>query len=500
MNDETLIISGGTVVCEHAVLPDHDVYVRNGRIAAIRPSAHASTLAVRDGAGASADAPAHVGEPALGANPPAQQRDLVDSAQTIIDEALSAEAAGGEALASMPMIVDARGTYVAPGMIDVHSDYIESVASPRPSVVMDFRTSLVEADRELAAHGITTMFHSLSVYRTSVFDHKPIRSFENVIKLIEEVSRAKRAEEKAHLIRHRLHVRVELDSVDRYDEIKRLVEEGRVDMLSFMDHTPGQGQYSDLALFGETLKGYRDLTNEDVAEIIEMQQKSDKLTLGQMAELARLAHAKGIAVSSHDDDSCAKLDCMEALGVAISEFPISLDVAESARARGMHTLAGAPNVVMGRSHSGNLSAREAVAAGAIDMLCSDYYPAALLEAVFVLHHAAKLDLAEAFALVSAHPAKAAGIDDEIGSIAVGKRADLIMVRELPVSEEASANAVPVVTDAFVGGRCIHRSRYPLFSEHACESLDFAADRYAAELAVAHDDVAQTRIENVQVAR
>lgn len=488
MNDATLIISGGTVVCENAVLPDHDVYVRNGRIVAIRPSAHAgSGRDCVDGRGC-----------AVGADRKGSSSAVVDSAQSIIDEAFGSDAVTSGSVASMPAIVDARGAYVAPGMIDVHSDYIESVASPRPSVVMDLRTSLIEADRELVAHGVTTMFHSLSVYQTSVFDHKPIRNFNNVAKLVGEVSRMKDGEERTHLIRHRLHLRVELDSVDRYDEIKRLVGGGNVDMLSFMDHTPGQGQYSDLALFGETLKGYRDLSDEQVAEIIELQQRSDKLSLGQMAELARLARTRGIAVASHDDDSTEKLACMEALDVAISEFPITLDIAESARTRGMHTLAGAPNVMMGHSHSGNLSAREAVAARAVDMLCSDYYPAALLGAVFVLHREVGLDLAEAFALVTANPARAAGIDAEVGSITVGKRADVIVVRELPF-EEGSGQGAPVVTDAFVGGRRVYRSSYPLFAHCDSEEHD-AADRFAAVRRCAHEEVLQAQIEKVQVAR
>ena len=139
----------------------------------------------------------------------------------------------------------------------------------------------------------------------------------------------------------------------------------------------------------------------------------------------------------------------------------------------MHTIAGAPNVMLGHSHSGNLSAREAVQAGAIDVLCSDYYPAALLDAVFTLRDQCGLDIAKAFALVTINPAKAAGIADEVGSIAVGKRADVLLVREISCGEgEGSgehpvagpdgrvARTMPVVTRAFVGGRSVFRSHYP----------------------------------------
>ena len=459
MNDTTLIISGGTVVCEDAVLPDHDVFVRNGRIAAIRPSA-GYRLADRDD-----------------------------------DATLS--------------IVDARGAYVAPGMIDVHSDFIENVASPRPSVVMDLRTSLFQAERELVAHGITTIYHSLSVYGETIFDHKPIRNFENVTQLIDEVAAMRDAEELEHLMRHRLHLRIEIDSVDLYEQIKERIASGVVDMISFMDHTPGQGQYSDLEIFGDTLKGYRDISDEEVARIIEGQQQSDKITLAQMTELARLAQKRGMSVASHDDDSIEKLDRMASVNAAISEFPITMDVAFGARERGMHTLAGAPNVMMGHSHSGNLSAREAVQARAIDILCSDYYPAAMLGAVFALNRTIGLDLAEAFALVTANPAKAAGVSDELGSIAVGKRADLIVVRELPVRDGASEGSMPVVTEAFVGGRCVHRSLYPLFegaSEAHEERADrpiaiaSAADRVALESEVAAEEAIQSEYEKAQVVR
>lgn len=487
MNDTTLIISGGTVICEDAVLPEHDVFVRNGRIAAIRPSAGYRAIDAAATRGVSASE--------------ADSRMLVDYAQSIIDGRDSGGCAQGERFAdahagvavrraadgtfdgrpegdaappTLPVVIDARGAYVAPGMIDVHSDFIETVASPRPSVVMDLRTSLYQAERELVAHGITTIYHSLSVYGETVFDHKPIRNFDNVVRLIDEVAAMRDAEEREHLIRHRLHLRIEIDAVGHYERIKELIASGAVDMISFMDHTPGQGQYSDLEIFGDTLKGYRDIGDEEVARIVQAQQQSDKLSLAQMTELARLAHSRGISVASHDDDSVEKLDRMASFDAAISEFPITMGVAHSARERGMHTLAGAPNVMMGRSHSGNLSAREAVRAGAVDMLCSDYYPAAMLGAVFVLHQAVGIDLAEAFALVTANPAKAAGIGDEAGSLAVGKLADIVVVRELPVRGAADAPAVPVVTDSFVGGRCVHRSLYPLFAGEACGGETSAA--------------------------
>ena len=386
MDTDSCIIRGGTVVCADRVLPDCDVVVIDGRIAAIEP----------------------VGASDFDAQP--------------------------DATMGVLPVVDARGAYVAPGLIDIHSDYVENVASPRPSVVMDLSTSLYKADRELVSHGVTTIFHSLSVYGAHVFDHKPIRDFGNVSALIDRVAALRAGEERDHLIRHRLHMRVELDSVDLYDDIESFLRSGKVDLVSFMDHTPGQGQYRDLLVFGDTLKGYRDVSDEDVRVIVRQQHESQKLTYAQITALAAVARERGVSIASHDDDSEDKLAFMDGLEATISEFPISLDIARAARARGMHTIAGAPNVMLGHSHSGNLSAREAVQAGAIDVLCSDYYPAALLDAVFTLRDQCGLDIAKAFALVTINPAKAAGIADEVGSIAVGKRADVLLVREISCGE------------------------------------------------------------------
>lgn len=417
-------------MCEHTILPEHDVIISNGKIAAIRP-----TMGIES----SRDEAAQL---------------LIESAQSIIDGATGKLGDLGNDRID-PLIIDARGAYVTPGIIDIHSDYIETVASPRPTSVMDLGTSLYRAERELVGHGVTTIYHSLSIYQNKIFDHKPIRNFSNVSKLIEEISDMRSYEEVGHLIRHRLHMRIELDSVEKYEDIKDYVSEGFVDLLSFMDHTPGQGQYADLKIFSDTLKGYRDLNDKEIDDIIALQQSSDKITLPQMIELAEIARSQGVAVASHDDDTIEKLDIIENFQPSISEFPITMEVAREARKRGLHTLAGAPNVMMGRSHSGNLSAREAIKAGAIDVLCSDYYPAALLGAVFALNKYCGVELEDSFALVTINPAKATGIDSYAGSIEAGKQADILIVRE--VGEE-----VPVVSQAFVGGNCVYQSHYPTF--------------------------------------
>lgn len=422
----SMIIRGGTVVCADCVLENHDVVVRDGIIEAVVSTSSAAAT-VRPLYFAGAD---DTGTPGFDV----------------------------DVRTGLP-VVDAHGAYVTPGMIDIHSDYIENIASPRPSVVMDLPTSLYKCDRELVGHGITTIFHSLSVMGNDEFKPKPIRHFENVSRLLAAIAAMREGEERDHLIRHRMHLRIELDAVDRYAEIERYIEDGLVDLVSFMDHTPGQGQYRDLLVYAETVKGYHEngMTDEEVAAVVNMRQTCAKLSYDQLAHLASLARARGISLASHDDDSTDKLDVMGNLGVRISEFPIDMDTAREARGRNLHTIAGAPNVMMGRSHSGNLSAREAVQAHVIDVLCSDYYPAALLNAVFILNKTCGIDMAEAFALVTVNPARAVGVDDTIGSIACGKRADILVVREIGCGEN---QVMPVVTRAFVGGHSVYRTHYP----------------------------------------
>mgnify|MGYP001151903696 FL=1 len=139
--------------------------------------------------------------------------------------------------------IDVKGSYIAPGFVDVHSDYIENMASPRPTSIMDFNISLREAEKVLLNNGITTMFHSLSFYGLDLFENKPVRKRENVIKLMDVINKT---HNEKHLIRHRFHARVEIDSIDEVENIKNYIKEGNVHLLSFMDHTPGQGQYSDI--------------------------------------------------------------------------------------------------------------------------------------------------------------------------------------------------------------------------------------------------------------
>lgn len=346
-------------------------------------------------------------------------------------------------------LIDARGGYISPGFIDIHSDYIETVASPRPTSMMDFNISLREAEKILISHGITTMFHSLSFYKEDVFTHKPMRNPKNIQRMVDAIDAT---HNELHLIRHRLHARFEIDNIDEVDSLVHNIEDGKVHLLSFMDHTPGQGQYRNLEVYRETLKGYRNISDDDVNVLIAERQSTEFLTIEKIKEVADIALSKGIAVASHDDDDIKKLELVQSFGTTISEFPITLEVAKKAKEIGLHTIAGAPNVLLGGSHSGNLSAAEAIANDCVDILCSDYYPAALLHAIFDLHEKHGNDLHKMFMMVTLNPAKAVRMDGELGSIKVGKKADILVI-------ERMEDGYPMLTATMVNGVLITTTNY-----------------------------------------
>lgn len=372
-----------------------------------------------------------------------EDRDLVIEGNSISRfVARGAEVAGAEEL-------DAGGGIVAPGFIDIHADYIEHIAAPRPTALMDFNLALREAERELVGHGITTMFHSLSLYKKSEFGEKPIRTTENVKKFVELIHRS---HNDLHLVRHRFHARYEIDNFEQLETLETYIRERKVHLVSFMDHSPGQGQYRDLEMFRKTLKGYRDLNDRELDSIIEHHRTKEKVALERIGELTALARGFGIAVASHDDDSAEKIALVKGWGTTISEFPITLEVARAARAAGLYTVAGAPNILLGGSHAGNLSAAEAILDGAVDILCSDYYPAALLHSVFLMNRTHGLELPLLFRLVTLNPARAVGMDTEFGSIETGKRADLIVIRTID-------SIFPVITEVLVDGKIVSRTQY-----------------------------------------
>ncbi|MCL2139646.1 MAG: alpha-D-ribose 1-methylphosphonate 5-triphosphate diphosphatase [Treponema sp.] len=355
--------------------------------------------------------------------------------------------AGGEEM----LYFDARGGYTMPGFIDLHSDYIEGILQPRPTCLMEFETGLREAEKQLLSHGVTTIYHSLSLMNgPGLKGRHGFRNKENLEKLVGLI---KDFHEGYHLIRHRFHARYEIDNIDIYDYIAELLNSGAIHLLSFMDHTPGQGQYRDLEIFVKSYTSWNAECSDKSVEAVLAEAKSKPVASHEMLKrLAALAHKKNIPLASHDDDSPEKISLVKnEFGVTISEFPVSFEVAKKAHGEGILVVVGAPNIMLGGSHSGNLSAVEAVKAGMADILCSDYYPASLLHSAFRLEEEGILSLPAAVRMLTLNPAKAMGIAADYGTVETGKKADLVVVRKI--------HGKPMVYKCFIDGRTVLQLEY-----------------------------------------
>jgi alpha-D-ribose 1-methylphosphonate 5-triphosphate diphosphatase len=346
-----------------------------------------------------------------------------------------------------PEDIDANGSWILPGLVDSHSDAIEMELEPRPSSTFPLEVSFYELEKKLVGEGITTIYHSLSLLEENA--KKFIRKNSTVFSVIEGINRLAQG---AFLIRHRTHLRYEITNISAVEEVKQLILNKKIDQLSFMDHTPGQGQFRDIEIHKKLLIEHRRFSEEEAMEIIEESLKQAKLEDHLLKELADLAREHGIPIASHDDDTIEKLDIVKEWNATISEFPIELHVAKKAKEMGLYVVMGAPNALLGKSHSNNLSAMEALEHNAVDILCSDYYPSSLLHSAFKLY-AQGMPINEAINMVSLNPAKALYIDHEVGSIEVGKKADLLIVDE--------DQSRPVIKMVLVNGKVVCQMNYQL---------------------------------------
>jgi len=314
--------------------------------------------------------------------------------------------------------VDLQGCLLAPGLIDLHCDALEKEAEPRPGVHFPFAFACALADKRNAVAGITTVYHALS------FANHELGVRNNDVAA--DLARAMARHQTSAMVDNRIHARYEVTDESAPEILNGLLAEGVLQMLSFMDHSPGQGQFRDVEAYRNYLaKTYR-TTSDDADAILDQKRLAARGAMSRMKQLAEQVRHYGIPLASHDDDSPEKVAILKSLGAWISEFPINLKTAVAARENGLSTLFGAPNILRNASQSGNMKAIEAVQEQVADCLCSDYSPAALLPAVLYLAENGQLSLPQAFALVTRNPARATGLDDR-GVIAPGKRADLIAI-------------------------------------------------------------------------
>ncbi|MDR3471488.1 MAG: alpha-D-ribose 1-methylphosphonate 5-triphosphate diphosphatase [Devosia sp.] len=344
--------------------------------------------------------------------------EVIEGALAVEDGAISAidlsHASGG---------IDFEGDYLVPGLVELHTDHLENHYHPRPSVYWDPMAALQAHDTQIAGSGITTVFDALrigsDVEMPGMGDHVDV--------LLGAITAA--AADGRLRADHKVHLRCELPAHDVVEHFERCCDLPIVKLASVMDHTPGQRQYQTVQKFREYYMERMRFTETEMDAFIadrhdEQAQYSDK----HRKAILRRGRAAGIAFASHDDATTEHVSESVADGVSIAEFPTTLVAAEASHRAGLAVLMGAPNVVRGKSHSGNISATDLARAHLLDVLSSDYVPFALMQAAFLLpQRAAEIALPESIAMVTRNPARAVGLDDR-GEIAVGKRADFVRVR------------------------------------------------------------------------
>jgi alpha-D-ribose 1-methylphosphonate 5-triphosphate diphosphatase len=319
---------------------------------------------------------------------------------------------------------DLDGNYLVPGLVELHTDHLEQHYHPRPGVTWPAVSAVMAHDAQIAASGITTVYDAL---RAGTFDPNDL-SARYAVNLLEAIGTA---QERGHLrAEHFIHVRCEMPCRDTTEATEMIAAAGRIDLFSIMDHTPGARQFVSLDKFKEYYLGRNLISAERIDDYIaERREMQAKFAAANKQAVLTLARQLNIRLASHDDATVAHVHEAVADGVAIAEFPTTREAAEAAHSNGLAVLMGAPNVVRGGSHSGNISASEIAGAGTLDVLSSDYVPTSLLNAVFSMPGRIEgYTLPDAIRLVTRNPARAAGLSDR-GEIAIGKRADLVQVAD-----------------------------------------------------------------------
>lgn len=332
--------------------------------------------------------------------------------------------------------IDCGGDYVAPGLVELHTDNLERHLKPRPQVSWPQEAAVAAHDRELAGTGITTVFDAIRV--GSFVDEK--HKYGKYARSVADVILRMRAEG-ALRISHHLHLRAEVCSETLLDELAEFTPEDRVGIVSLMDHTPGQRQFTDVSKYKEYVMGKHGFGEAGFAEHVAYLEGL-QARVGADHEAGTVAHAVrlGATLASHDDTTAAQVATSAAHGVKVAEFPTTMEAAEACRASGIEVIMGAPNVVRGGSHSGNVAAHELADAGLLDILSSDYVPAGLLMAAVQLGERWG-SMAKGLATVTRTPAFSVGLTDR-GVLAEGQRADVIRF--------AVSGGLPLLSGVWVG--------------------------------------------------
>jgi alpha-D-ribose 1-methylphosphonate 5-triphosphate diphosphatase len=332
-----------------------------------------------------------------------------------------------------------EGDFLLPGLVELHTDHLEAHYSPRPGVRWGLTAAIQSHDAQVVTSGITTVFDCLRMGsdEDGGFEQGEMRAMADAIADAQNEDRL-RAE-------HLIHLRCEVSTDNVLDHYAEFEDDPLVRLVSLMDHAPGQRQFQTLDQYILYYKKKRGLTDDEFAAFCQRQQDlSARYAKPHRDAIAASCAARNISVASHDDATLDHVEEAIGYGIRLAEFPTSVDAARASHGAGMSVLMGAPNIVRGKSHSGNIAARDLATMGVLDVLSSDYVPFSLMHAPFILADEVEgIDLPRAIAMVSTTPARTVGLDDR-GAIAKGLRADLARVRR--------SAGVPVVRSVWRQGR------------------------------------------------
>lgn len=321
--------------------------------------------------------------------------------------------------------VDCGGDLVLPGLIELHTDNLERHIQPRPKVDWPHAAAIIAHDAELASVGITTVFDALRV--GSVVSNAKMNYGEYARALADEILGLRA--DGALKISHFLHLRAEVCSETLIEELDKFGPEDRIGIVSLMDHTPGARQFRDVSKLKEYYVGKYGISEADWEAHVATQ-KALRDRLGAAHETAAVAAARryGAVLASHDDTEPEHVVQSAAHGAHFAEFPTTVEAAQACQDHGIKVMMGAPNLIRGGSHSGNVAAHDLAEADLLDIVSSDYVPSSLLSAALMLGDLWG-NLARGIATVTAAPARAVGLDDR-GALAEGHRADLVRVARI----------------------------------------------------------------------
>jgi alpha-D-ribose 1-methylphosphonate 5-triphosphate diphosphatase len=318
---------------------------------------------------------------------------------------------------------DMQGDFLIPGLVELHTDHLEGHYAPRPKVRWNPIASVLAHDAQVATAGITTVFDALRVG----MDYDADLTIEDMRKLADAIEDSVR--EDRVRADHFIHLRCEVSAPDCQEAFASFDNDDRVKLASLMDHAPGQRQFASFDAYAMYYMGKLKMSEEAFRAYCDKRIAQSQANSGvNRVAISEACLARGIVLASHDDATVAHVEEAVEQGIRVAEFPTTAEAAAASKQAGLGVLMGAPNIMRGASHSGNVSARQLAADGLLDILSSDYIPFSLIQSAFFLGDAVDgITLPQAVAMVSKNPAEAVGLTDR-GVIETGRRADLVRVR------------------------------------------------------------------------